>query len=330
MREIQRLAAAGYISIKKHPQLPLTIFNYTHKTQFDNFWNEYTEMCRGLIIDDDLNIVSNSFPKFFNIGQKKEILPSMKPMICEKLDGSLGVQYIHEGSFGVASRGNFESDVAKFADAWLKERFTVDDFNPEWTYLYEVVFPENRIVVDYKGRSELVLIGVRDSHTGAEMDFKSEAHRLGLNHAKVFDMSLYEAVEKVLNMNGEEEEGYVLKYPCGYMAKLKSSDYTMKNRFVWTFNVDFVRRKIVKGQFEEMLEEVPDEYYPKVYEMLDEINAKLHEIKQIHWNYIATLPKGLTNKEVAAIVSKREDKAIIFGLLNGKDVDKLILKKLTM
>lgn len=104
----------------------------------------------------------------------------------------------------------------------------------------------------------------------------------------------------------------------------------MKHKFSSTFDVDYVRRKIVKGQFEDVLANTPDEYYPQLQEMLNEIDEKKNEIMQPSLDFIGTLPEGLTNKEIAAIVSKREDNAVIFGLLNGKDVDKLILKNLTM
>jgi RNA ligase len=46
---LQRLVDERYISVQKHPTLPLLIWNYTPKTQFENHWTPETMMCRGLI-----------------------------------------------------------------------------------------------------------------------------------------------------------------------------------------------------------------------------------------------------------------------------------------
>ncbi|NBU99435.1 MAG: hypothetical protein EBS19_14710 [Spirochaetia bacterium] len=57
----------GLVYKQIHPTLPLTIWNYSEKVQYENLWDEITLMCRGLVTDNDGNIIARPFKKFFNI-----------------------------------------------------------------------------------------------------------------------------------------------------------------------------------------------------------------------------------------------------------------------
>ena len=115
LEAVGKLVDDGYISVQKHPDAELYIYNYTHKAQFDKVWNEHTMLCRGLICDQDGNILYRPFKKFFNLeehlGQKKE-LPTTPFKVHEKLDGSLGIIYKVNGQYAVATRGSFKSEQA--------------------------------------------------------------------------------------------------------------------------------------------------------------------------------------------------------------------------
>ncbi len=65
------LIEEGYVMVNTHPELPLMILNYTRKAQFEKYWNEYTLLCRGLIIDQDYNVIAMPFKKFFNYEEHK-------------------------------------------------------------------------------------------------------------------------------------------------------------------------------------------------------------------------------------------------------------------
>jgi RNA ligase len=61
----------GLVYKQTHPTLPLTIWNYSEKVQYENLWDEITLQTRGLVTDDKGNIVAKPFKKFFNIEEKK-------------------------------------------------------------------------------------------------------------------------------------------------------------------------------------------------------------------------------------------------------------------
>jgi hypothetical protein len=43
-----------------HPTLPLTIWNYSEKVQYDSLWDDITLQTRGLVTDDKGNIIKTS------------------------------------------------------------------------------------------------------------------------------------------------------------------------------------------------------------------------------------------------------------------------------
>lgn len=67
--QIQANIDYGWISKRKHPQLDYWILNYTQKAQIDWEWNSVTTICRGLIVDQDWNIIARPFKKFFTLDQ---------------------------------------------------------------------------------------------------------------------------------------------------------------------------------------------------------------------------------------------------------------------
>ena len=168
----------------------LRIFNYSKVCQFDRKWDDVTIQCRGLIMRGD-EIVARPFRKFFNLGEveetKIENLPAEMPQVTEKFDGSLGILYFQpDGRPAIATRGSFTSDQALRATEMLR------NMPPFWnnidlnlTYLFEILYPENRVVVNYGNREELVLIGLVNRTTGEEctpLEVKGVADRLGLKN----------------------------------------------------------------------------------------------------------------------------------------------------
>src|SRR5262249_10985093 len=79
--------------------------------------------------------------------------------VTDKADGSLGIIYPTPDGYAVATRGSFTSDQAVRATEILRRRY------PGWvppedhTVLVQIVYPENRIVIDYQGMEDLILLG---------------------------------------------------------------------------------------------------------------------------------------------------------------------------
>ena len=60
----------GLLIRQTHPNYPISIWNYSRKTEFEDRWDEITMMCRGLVTDDVGGyILARPLRKFFNIEQ---------------------------------------------------------------------------------------------------------------------------------------------------------------------------------------------------------------------------------------------------------------------
>lgn len=297
-----------------HPDLPISIYNYTNRAQFINKWTEAERVCRGLIVEDATGrVIARGPEKFFNYGQTgaPEVNLDCYVRVSQKEDGSLGIGWKYEGHYGIATRGSFASQQAERA---TNKMMTIDhkaaiDYADDkgLTRLWEIVYPENRIVLDYKGRDELIPLGTVDNLTGM-IDYRP---RGGVVAECIH---LKDALELAI---AGDEEGFVLDIfgrrgtVIGHV-KLKGEEYKIlhglltntnarriwvqlaardcheavarlaeKNEKpvekVWATYVgsdpeDFKRVNIEKDIVETLLTNVPDEFYDWVTKKIDAIN----------------------------------------------------------
>jgi RNA ligase len=174
--ELQAQMDAVMVKATPHPSGTLTILSYTKRAQYTpELWNHVTDTCRGLIIDIDRNVVARPFEKFWNIEDARHPetqmanLPATPPLLTRKLDGSLGIGYQLDGKWQIATRGAFVSEQALWASEWLQHNSP--SIWPEGhTPLFEIVYPENQIVVRYE-YSGLVLLSLVKIATGEEVSY---------------------------------------------------------------------------------------------------------------------------------------------------------------
>ena len=66
MDKYKELNKQKLVQIKKHPVLPLTLLNYTPKTQMKKKWCAEILQARGLVVAEHSKIIERPLPKFFN------------------------------------------------------------------------------------------------------------------------------------------------------------------------------------------------------------------------------------------------------------------------
>ena len=155
IEELRTEVARGNVREYKHDTLPLVGFKYSVQCELENAWNKVNKWARGIVFDHAGNLVALSFPKFFNLGQTHESLmcnlPNEPFETFIKEDGSLILLYKYNGEFVTSTTGAFHSEQAVWAANWLRtnEQEFLDKMPDNTTYLFEGIYPENRIVVDY-------------------------------------------------------------------------------------------------------------------------------------------------------------------------------------
>lgn len=329
----------GYVRKQNHPDAPLSILNYTNKAQFDNEWNDVTEQTRGLIVDSVTNeVVARPFRKFFNWSQMP---PNMQAALMTepvdtyvKWDGSLGVLYgLHTGETAIATRGSFTSPQAQHATALLHERYP--DFEPilGLTYLFEIIYPENRVVVDYKTTDDLVLLAVIDTETGKTLPPGPYDWPGGWNEPVYFpDLA---AVLK--HPEQPNEEGFVVHFPgLDLRVKIKFDEYVRLHRILTNVSTLSVWDALANGQgIESWLDHVPDEFYDWVHRQVHLLETAFEGAKKATQDEFEWIKKRVrrpewdkdARKEFALLAQASPYKDVLFGLYDGKDVSARLWKR---
>src|SRR5262249_7981118 len=201
----------------------------TDACTYANAWDEVTKNSRGHVFDVQTGeCVACAFPKFFNLGENLEAQPENFPWdqpfeVHEKLDGWLGVLYRHEGRFKVATRGSFHSSGSQ----WATEAVQGFDFGclPEAaTLCFEILTPEQRIILDYGAERRLVILAAFNRFTGDEYprdEVKYWAHQIGLPIVKLFPPMTLEELRRH-QKELQHAEGFVLRFGDGRRVKVKT------------------------------------------------------------------------------------------------------------
>jgi T4 RnlA family RNA ligase len=317
------LIEEGYILSQTHPNLPLTIYNYSAKTQYERYWNEATLSCRGLVLDDRYQPIARPLRKFFNLQEYQGTLPDGVPKVYEKLDGSLILLFFYEDQWQIASRGSFISEQAQKArELLIRYQSDLDQLDRSYTYLLEVIYPANRIVVDYGNAERLVLFAAVHTETGEEIDHQSVpwSDRAPANPVTSFPDWL-----KSLNQSElPNQEGFVLKWSNGFRLKYKLDDYVRLHRVLTRVQAKDIWECLSQNQdLDQFLVAVPDEFYQWVKTVKADLEAQYRAIEADCRRRFKDLGD---RKQTAAYFQTQPNAKILFLMLDGRDYSPVIWK----
>lgn len=319
--ELRRCVAAGYVSARRHPALPFTIYNYTPKAAYEPYWTEVTRHCRGLIVEDGGRVVAKPFPKFFSLGEHLTHgwpVPDGPFVAFEKLDGSLGISYPEGSRTRIATRGSFTSAQAAVATRILRERYGDVRLDPTLTYCWEIIYPRNRIVVDYGEREDLVLLAAFDTATGREAPLDEVARGLPFPTARVVGTAADLAgVEALVAGCGKNEEGLVVRAADGTRLKFKTPEYRRLHAIVTGTTERRIWEALRAGDdLEALLRGVPDSFRRWVEGVRDRLVA---EFTAIEAGCRAEYRDLGDRKATAAYFATCRYPAVLFAMLDGRD-----------
>jgi RNA ligase len=331
MVKLDDYSKRGLLFKQTHKTLPLSIWNYTPEVQYGQLWDEITLACRGLVTDPKGNIVAKPFSKFFNIEENRHT-PTQNFEVFEKMDGSLGIMFKYKGELVCATRGSFDSEQAKWMTKFATEYNYKDIIVDGFTYLFEIIYPENRIVVDYAGQERLVLLGIIKTETGEEVPYNDLFE--GFDVVKKYDgVRDYSELKDKVEQNAE---GFVVRFSNGDRMKIKGEEYLRLHKIMTNISTTGIWEHLsTGGDINELLKDVPDEFYKKVKEYADLLKYGYYQVSEhcgkAH-NYFRYGKYGdrevePTKKEFAHHVMTYGHppyRAVMFAMWDGKPYDKLI------
>jgi len=325
----------GLVYKQVHPTLPLTIWNYTEKVQYEGLWDEITLQTRGLVTDDEGNVVARPFKKFFNIEEKK-FTATEEFEVYEKMDGSLGILFFYEGKWIVATRGSFTSDQAVKAQEILKSKYIVESIPKGYTTLFEIIFPENRIVVDYGDEESLVVLGMTSRMSGKEMDYDSllNVHNeSGMSVVKKYNgINDYKQLKEMVK---NDQEGFVVKFSNGDRVKVKGVEYLRLHKIMANLSTTAVWEVLSNGgDMENLLKDVPDEFYKKIKTYVQDLKYGFFQISEragklhdgFRYGKYGDRDSEPTKKEFAEFVFNQDKvlQPVMFSMWDRKPYDHII------
>ena len=320
----------GYVRRQVHPSMPLAILNYTERCQYERAWTDVTRKCRGLIVNAETGIVvARPFEKFFNYGEHDEATLSLDEFvtITDKMDGSLGILYLGiDGLPAIATRGSFASEQAVHATALFRQLYAADfelyAAYGEFTHLFEIVYPGNRIVVDYGAADDLYYLGNVHIASGRTQS-AAQGNGWPGPMATVFEgRTLADALSMGPRPNAE---GIVVHYARDDVrVKIKQDDYVALHRLITGMNARVVWERLGEGETAgQICEAIPEEFWPWVREVAAELGGERDRIVSEAGEELArifeTLPDGWTRKDFALEAVKSPHRAWLFNLLDGRD-----------
>jgi RNA ligase len=315
----------GFVRTQVHPALPLTIYNYTEKAQYEGVWDDVTLACRGLIAETATGaVIARPFAKFFNHGQPGAPLADLHApvQVTDKADGSLGIVYLTAEGPAIATRGSFASDQARHATSILRGRYADWTPPPGLTVLVEIIYPANRIVVDYAGLDDLVLLGAVDTATGRTMGPEAIPSWPG-PVVETFPFATF--AEALASPPRTGREGLVVWFPgTDHRVKIKYEEYVALHRIVTGLNARVVWEVLAAGgTLDKLVEELPDEFHGWVADVAaalrDEVAARSAEIESAYEAIVAGLPSGWGRKEFALVAARHELRGPLFNRLDDRD-----------
>lgn len=234
---------------EKHPMGGLHIYGYysDHITKLPTVWDEISKHCRGMILDSKGNVIEHPFPKFWTFRQyisKSMVLlsedqlfriPSGKFRIMEKVDGTMVTLYWLNRMPYLATQRSFTNIKAIEATKILYEKYShlFHKLNKHYTYIFEAVYPETKVLIDYGDKRELYLIGVIDKLTGKPMELPNIGfplcHDFTNEYGHITDFN------ELTEINLPNHEGFVIYFDNGEMLKLKFPWYQAAHRLLDSF-----------------------------------------------------------------------------------------------
>jgi RNA ligase len=225
-----------------------------------------------------------------------------------------------KGEWHMATRGSFVSEQAVKGKELLG-KYNFKKLHTDYTYLFEIIYKENRIVCDYDFE-DVVLLGVINTKTGIEVNLHSDTEdvriqniikNIGLNVVNRYN-TFGEGFDVLKREISNSKEGYVIRFRNGMRMKIKGDEYVRLHRILTNFSTTDIWELLrTGGNLDEFLDRVPDEFDKWVKSTISDLKyahfqiceraGKLHD--GFRYGKYGDVEPEPTKKEFAEFVMKQ-------------------------
>ena len=340
IEDIQKLVQEGFTDWQQYGDVnareydDLLIFSYNTIAQYKGEWNFFERVSRGLIIHKETGeIVARPFDKFFNWFQQGRRASGHIVVVLEKMDGSLGILYRHQGQFKIATRGTLDSEQALWATKHLNDNYDLSELDESLTLLFEIIYPENRVVVDYGGFEGLVLLAARNRFTGDYIPFFPDVYELaekyGFMTPQVHSFNNITEILEATDTLDETEEGWVVEFSDGERYKFKGDRYLELHKLITEISKKRVLVAIRDNTLNYILDTIPDEFLRDIKTWIAEIEEDKAALEAKIETAYEDSPKD-SRKTFATYVMEHYPtlSRFLFDKFDGKSIRELVFREL--
>lgn len=324
------------IRVTKHPDHELYLYKYTQDCVFNGSWDKITLMCRGLVLDNEYNIIANCIPKFFNIEDlSQERVPKInldQPFTATvKEDGSLIQMFSYDNKIITTSSGGFCNDYTIQAENVLNsvrhdnilQDFIID--HPGYNFIFELISPLTRVVVSYD-YTTLKLITIRNVDGNEPNEDILTFKILGSPYVQQTNFNSIPELLEEKKSQSNNREGYVLAFNDGSRVKVKYDEYFTLHKLVTRVSKKFVWDSL-SNNIKLDLTNIPDETFKEIKKWIDELNHLYNELNnkilKTFSNIIHSDRKQFANQVMS---NYKEYSGALFALYDNKNIDKIVWK----
>ena len=289
-----------------------------------DFCIDIVRECRGIILDetDGYKPVCVPFFKFGNYGEPyADDIDWHTARVQEKIDGSIIKVWHCRGIWHVSTNNTIDAENAKtnnnedtfldvFQQAWTRTGKQFSELNPDYTYMFELVSPQTRVVVPYT-ETKLYHIGTRDNRTLQELDVD-----IGIERPKEFSLSTIEAcVEAARNLD-KYHEGFVVVDSRWRRVKVKSPVYVAIHHILNGISSEKrIIDIIIAGEDAEVIS-----YFPEYADVFRSVRESIECFISYNERELETVQKAdyPTQKELAEYVTQTICPSCLFFVIKGK------------
>ena len=297
---------------------------------------------RALILDKHADVVSMSFLRFFNMGEKPAAKIQVPGARAEKkYDGTLIVVYCYKGQWFCQTRkmamaqgrviSSSNVTFRNLVETYLKDRLMIEDpYEPfkkegeeDCCFAFEFVSSLNRVVTPYK-EPGLILLAVFDKKNMCELSYDAVnrfAGKYGLRRpaAHLFTSMdkdrLNARLDALIEICDTLEEGYVIVNQDNSRVKLKNPSYLAVARSInagGQISPRHFAEIVLTGEQDEVIAYFPE--YESILKFFHHKQVDLHNELELLWNE----NKHKDRKDFAAHVSHHPFSGVLFDLYDGK------------
>ena len=317
-----------------------------------------TMIFRSSVWNSAGQLVSASFPKFFNFGEHPELTPLPTSLndavLMEKLDGSTLIVSKYKGKFIIRTRGTIDASLMELNGHEVEQLMTkypkikqLWDVYDTWNFslIFEWVSPLNQIVIRYED-ADIRLIGMIDhkDYSLMEQDYLDmKAIELGVQRPQTFQFNTIE--EMLVSIEAlKGQEGIVVYFNGGQsLLKVKGAWYLALHRMKSELsNIDGVVELYMSlggnMTYNEFYQHIVDTFDYELAEMVRGFVSKVIDAKKEtdkiinHMKEFVAPLMGLKRKDAALKIigayGTTNRTGFCFTLLDGKPLGPEAVKKI--